>query len=75
MAAIDKVKEQVGWLKVSFGLLVAIDVSLIAWMAQNMAKVSIYLLSLASGVVTLTTWAIILVSYLAYTKINQLEKL
>jgi amino acid permease len=75
MAEIDKVKEQIGWLKVSFGLLVAIDVSLIAWMAQNMAKVSIYLLSLASGVVTLTTWAIILVSYLAYTKINQLEKL
>ena len=75
MAAIDKVKEQVGWLKVSFGLLVAIDVSLIAWMAQNMAKVSIYVLSLAGGVVTLITWAIILVSYLAYTKINQLEKL
>ncbi len=32
MAKIDKVKEQVGWLKVVFGLLVAITTSLIGWL-------------------------------------------
>jgi len=29
----DKIKEEIGWLKVVFGLLVAIGVSLIGWAA------------------------------------------
>ncbi|KUJ71906.1 hypothetical protein [Thiomicrospira sp. WB1] len=35
MAQIDKVKETIGYLKVVFGLLVAIDVSLLAWLFQK----------------------------------------
>ena len=35
MSKIDRVKEVIGWLKVAFGALIAIDVSMIAWLAQN----------------------------------------
>ena len=44
MAAIDKTKEQIGWLKVTFALLVAIDASLISWLVQNFSQVNNILL-------------------------------
>jgi hypothetical protein len=31
---IDRIKEELGWLKVVFGVLAAIDTSLVAWLAQ-----------------------------------------
>ena len=35
MSKIDRIKEEIGWLKVVFVLFVTIDVSLVAWLAQN----------------------------------------
>ena len=35
MAKIDKVKEEIGFIKVSYALLVAIEVSLIGWFSQS----------------------------------------
>ena len=35
MSKTDKLKEEIGWLKVIFGILVATDISLVAWLAQN----------------------------------------
>ena len=32
MAYVDKVKEEIGWLKVVFAILLATDISLIAWL-------------------------------------------
>ena len=46
MSKIDRLKEEIGWLKVVFGILVAIDISLIAWMAQNYDKAPIFLLTI-----------------------------
>ncbi len=43
MSEIDKIKEEIGWLKVVFGLLIAIDVSVIGWAVQNFNKTSITL--------------------------------
>jgi hypothetical protein len=40
MAKIDRLKEEIGWLKVVFAVLVAIDASLIGWLAQNYAEAS-----------------------------------
>ena len=31
MAQIDKLKEEIGWLKVIFAILIATDISLVAW--------------------------------------------
>lgn len=35
MAAVDKIKEEIGWLKLLFGLFFVTMVSLISWIAQN----------------------------------------
>ena len=36
MARVDKLEEEIGWLKVVFAILVAVDISLIGWFAQNL---------------------------------------
>ena len=40
MAKIDKIKEQIGWLKVLFGLLFATDISLIAYLFNKIEMLS-----------------------------------
>jgi len=37
MSEADQIKEEVGWLKLVFAALIAIEVSLIGWLAQNYA--------------------------------------
>ena len=43
MAYIDKVKEEIGWLKIIFTILIATDISLIAWLIQNYGRVNPFL--------------------------------
>jgi hypothetical protein len=40
MSRADRLKEEIGWLKVVFGIAVALDASLVAWLAQNYATAS-----------------------------------
>ena len=55
MSKADKLKEEIGWLKVVFALLVATDISLIAWLSQNYATAGLLLnLSCALAVVVVT---------------------
>jgi hypothetical protein len=37
MSKADRLKEEIGWLKLVFGALLAVDVSLVAWLVQNYA--------------------------------------
>ncbi|WP_141699053.1 hypothetical protein [Candidatus Thiosymbion oneisti] len=55
MSKTDKLKEEIGWLKVIFGILVATDISLIAWLAQNYAKSGVLLLISCSFAVVIIT--------------------
>ena len=41
MSKVDKLKEEIGWLKVVFAILVAIDISLVGWLAQNYDSASV----------------------------------
>ena len=75
MAYIDKVKEEIGWLKVVFAILLAADISLVAWGVQNYGKTSPLLLSIGVIAAFLVTLAIIWVNSVAYRKINKLEDL
>lgn len=75
MARIDRVKEALGWLKVVFVTLVAIDVSLIAWFAQSLGNASMVLLFLAFFAIVGATAAVIGVNYAASKRIEELEKL
>ena len=75
MSQIDQIKEIVGWLKVVFGALVAVDVSLIAWLSQNFHSADTILVVLAVVAVLLTTVGIVSVNHAAFRRIAQLEKL
>lgn len=75
MSEIDKIKEEIGWLKVLFGLLVVIDVSIIGWSAQNFSNTPVLLIVVAAVLVVLITCAIIVVNRRAYRKIDELGDL
>ena len=75
MAYIDKVKEEIGWLKVIFAISIATDISLIAWLIQNYGKTGRFLFFLGTFGALLIMFVIILINRIAYRKINELEEL
>jgi len=75
MSKADRIKEALGWLKVVFAALVAVDISLIAWLAQNFQSAETILIVLAFLAVVSTTAAIVAVNHAAYKRIADLENL
>ena len=77
MSKIEKIKETIGWLKVVFGILSAIDVSLIGWLASNYDIVGIDTTKIYVGsiIAVLIAFVIIYVNKKAIKKIDELEKL
>lgn len=75
MAQLDKVKEEIGWLKVVFSLLVAVDFSLIGWCTQHFGTAPPLLFWVAIIVVAIVSWSIITLSKQAYSKIDKLGDL
>ncbi len=75
MSKADRIKEALGWLKVVFAALVAVDVSVIAWLAQNFQSADNVLVVLALVAVVCTTAAIVGVNHAAYKRIAELENL
>jgi 4-hydroxybenzoate polyprenyltransferase len=71
----DSIKEALGWLKVVFVALVAVDVSLIGWLAQNLRTAQTAFVLLAFFAVVCASGALIGVSYAAYRCIGRLEML
>jgi hypothetical protein len=69
----ESLKEAIGWLKVVFGLLVAIYISLMAWLAQNYAKAQTALLIMAWAATIAATIAIIWVYVTAWRRIKNLK--
>ena len=75
MSEIDKIKEEIGWLKVVSGLAVVTGISLTGWTAQNLFKVPALLLSVAIISVVLITWGIININRHVYGKLDELGDL
>ena len=75
MAYIDKLKEEIGWLKVVFAILIATDISLIAWLVQNYRKAALLILAIGLVVAFLVTLIIVWINNVAYRKIDELEEL
>ena len=75
MSEIDKIKEEIGWLKIAFGLSVVTDISLIGWTAQNLFEVPALLLSAAIIMALLITWGIVVINRNAYRKFDKLGDL
>jgi len=72
MAEIDKVKEQIGLLKVVFALLIAIDVALMALIAQNFTTKDRLLLSLTMVALGFVTFAIVIIKSRVQNEIDRL---
>ncbi|MEX2326803.1 MAG: hypothetical protein WD558_03660 [Pseudomonadales bacterium] len=75
MSKLDRIKEEISWLKLVFGLLVAVDVSLIGWTANNYPVADIRLVLAALVVVIVTTAGIIHASKTVHRRIEDLEEL
>ena len=73
MAHIDKLKEEIGWLKVIFAILIATDISLIAWLVENFGKGNPFLFLVGVLAAVLIAVVIVWVNNIAYRKINELE--
>jgi uncharacterized membrane protein len=73
MSKAERLKEEIGWLKVVFAVSVALDASLVAWLAQNFETTSRFLL--VAGVVAVVVLAVVVayVNRLAYRRLKELE--
>ena len=74
-AYIDKLKEEIGWLKVVFAILIATDISLIAWLIQNYGKVNLFLYLAGTLAALLIMFTIDRIDRAARQKMNELEEL
>jgi 4-hydroxybenzoate polyprenyltransferase len=75
MSKAEGIKEELGWLKIVFGVLVAVDVSLVAWVAQNFSSPNRVLVACAILAVTIVTVGVVWINRLAYRRIRELEQL
>ena len=75
MAQIDKIKEEIGWLKVIFAISIATNISLIAWLIQGYGKVRLFLSVFGALGALLIMFTIIWINRIAYRKIDELEEL
>ena len=73
MPSIDRIKEEIGWLKVPFGLLAVVDASLLGWLAQSYTKANPVLLAAASAAAIVVTSGIFQINRIAYRLIDDLE--
>jgi membrane protein YdbS with pleckstrin-like domain len=75
MSKIDRIKEEVGWLKIAFGLAVALDASLVAWLAQNymIARPIVIIATVVAAIVIAI--AVVFINRRAFRRIEELEDL
>ena len=75
MSKNEKIKEQIGWLKVVFGILSAVLVSMAGWLATNYNQSEEILVIITLSLIVFNALLIILVNKKAYSKMDQLEEL
>lgn len=75
MAHIDKVREEIGWLKVIFAIFLATALSFVAWLVENHGKGQTLLLVIGGVAAVLVMLATIWINSVAKRKINKLEEL
>ncbi len=74
MARADRLKEEIGWLKLVFGVLAAVDTSLVAWLAQNHESESPLLVRAGFAATVLVTLAILWTFALVGRQLKKLEE-
>jgi 4-hydroxybenzoate polyprenyltransferase len=75
MAQLDKLKEEIGWLRAIFTIIVVTDISLVAWLAQNYTDTKPQLLVGCLVSIIVVTSSVISLNRVAYQKTDKLEGL
>jgi hypothetical protein len=75
MSEVDQIKEEVGWLKLIFAALIAIEVSVIGWLAQNYITARPLIVVGAFVTVVAIGLGIVWVNRTAFRRIRQLRDL
>ena len=75
MAKLDKLKEEIGWMKIIFAILTATDISIVAWLVQNYNETDTLKLVMSIILIVLITGVIVWVNKTAYRRIDELEDL
>ena len=73
MSKADRLKEEIGWLKVAFAIAVALDASLVAWLAQNFATASPIIVGAALVAALVIAGVVVIINSRAYRRIEELE--
>lgn len=74
MPKIDRIKEELSWLKIVFSVFIAIDVSLVAWLARNYDKTSGVLIIFGFIAVVVFTSVVVWVNRAAMRRFKELEE-
>lgn len=75
MSKTDKIKEEIGLLKLILAIVVAIEVSLLAWLVQNYTVSDTVLLVLCCMAIVIATGVVIWVARVVLRNIDALEDL
>jgi hypothetical protein len=75
MPRLDKLKEELGWLKVVFGIFIATDLSLMAWLVKNYEIQSEFLTIITGISIAIISFAVVKVNKIAYKKIDEIGEL
>ncbi len=75
MSQAEKIKEEIGWLKLVFAGFLAIDVSLVGWLAQHYKAAGIVLGTLAVVAIVAVTAVLVVVNRSAFKRMAKLENL
>lgn len=75
MSKSEKIKEQIGWLKVVFGILTAVVLSLIGYIATSYKNGDTIMIVSSLSAIVVLSYGIIIVNKKAFEKMDELEEL
>jgi len=73
--AADGIKEELGWLKVLFAVLAAVDAPLVAWLSQNYVRANYGIVIGASVMSIAGTVYLLWINYAVWRKLGELKSL
>ena len=75
MSRAEKIKEEIGWLKIAFGVSVALDASVVGWLAQHYETAKPVVIVAAVIAAVVMSVAIVFINRRAFRRIEELEDL
>ncbi len=75
MSEESRIKEEIGWYKIAFAILMATCISLLAWLAENYAIAKPIILVWCWITIVVVITIIVLINHKVFKKLDRLEEL